>query len=148
MSNTIAFYNHTRKLFANGEVSLADLKFMLVNEHTFDASHTNISSIEGDEVHGSGWTEGGEAIANASIQVADTDESTLTGDNISVTATGGDIGPADGGVIYDSDSGAPLWYVAYLDDESDPNPQTAGEGTDFNVTWASNIIARWAAPSA
>jgi hypothetical protein len=137
------FYNHTRRLFAAEAIDLANLKVMLVNNHTFDAAHTNISSVVADEVSGSGWAEGGEAIANAAITTTGTNEATLNGDDIAVTATGGSIGPATALVVY-QDVGTeeyPLFHHAF------GGAEEAGEGTDFRVDWHENGIARWLEPA-
>lgn len=139
---TATLYNHAAKLFANGEVNLADLKLMLLNNHSFSAAHTNISSIEADEVSGAGWDAGGEAIANAAVTTVNTDEAKLDADDVSVTATGGNIGPADGAVIY-QDSVGEEYPLVYIDFEGE---QTAGEGTPFNVNWNAAGIISWPVP--
>lgn len=138
MAVTISIYNHTAKLFANGEVSLSDLTFMLLdNSGTFDATDTDISDVSTNQVSGSGWTAGGEAIANAAVTVTTTNDATLDGDDIEVTATGGPIGPAYYGVIYDSDSGNLLFHVNF------DGAKQADSGTPFKVVWHSNGIATW-----
>ena len=131
------FYNHTKKLFANGEVAISNMKVVLVNGYTFTASETALTAVNAAAVSGNGWTAGGEAIANAAVTVTTTDDATLDGDDISVTATGGDIGPADALVIVDSTSSKPLFHYAFA------SAQTAGDGTPFNVTWNANGIATW-----
>ena len=142
------FFNHTRKLFANGEVTLANLKVMLYGDsYTFDATETDMQAVESDEVHGSGWTQGGEAIGSAAIAVSDTNEATLDGNDISKTASGGSIGPAHGLVVLDatgenSSAWLPLFHMAFQ------SAQEAGEGTDFKITWHSDGIARWRTPQA
>jgi hypothetical protein len=145
MMPTITPYNHTRMRTATGGgVDIANLKVMLLSGHTFDPTHTNISSIEGDEVHGNGWAEGGEPLANATITVTSTNEATLDADDILETADGGPIGPADGAVIYHDDTGAeyPLWFV-------DPDgAQEAADGTDFQVNLDEDGLHVWAEPAA
>jgi hypothetical protein len=129
-------YNHTRKLFQNGEVDLAALKVMLVGSgYTFAATETAITNAAAVEVSGNGWPAGGEAIANAAVTTVNTNESQLLGDDISVTASGGDIGPAEGFVIYDDTSvnDNPLFY------ESFAAAETAGDGTPFNITWDATL---------
>lgn len=135
-------YNHTRKLFTNGDVAIGSLKAMLVNTYTFDATQTVMTDIETDEVSGNGWTAGGEALANAAVTTASTSASRLDADDISVTATGGDIGPATGLVVYDSSvNDYPLFYFEFA------SAQTAGDGTPFNVTWNANGIYQVSAPA-
>lgn len=135
------FYNHTRKLFANGDVNIANLKVILVGSgYTFSATETAMTTINAQEVSGNGWTAGGEAVANAALTVTNTNEAKLDGDDISVTATGGDIGPATQLVVYDATNNYPLFQYSFA------SSQTAGDGTPFNVTWNASGIATWAAP--
>ena len=139
---TISFYNHTRKLFANNEVTLANLKLMLVNNYTFDATETNMSGVASAEmVWGNGWDSEGEPIPSAAITVVNTNEAMLDATDISVTATGGNIGPASGAIIYETGgAGIPLFYIDFQGSE------TAGVGTPFNVNWNASGIARWLVP--
>ena len=134
-------YNHTRRLWAAGDVDIANLNVMLLNNHTFDASHTAMASISGDEVSGTGWPAGGPTIANAAVTTSSTNEATLDGDDISQTADGGTIGPATAIVIYDATNDNPLYHYQFA------STQEAGDGTDFNVTWHADGIARWRAPA-
>lgn len=136
MAVTISLYNHTPKLFANGDVDLGALKFMLTDEHSFSAADTDLSGISGDEVSGSGWDAGGEAISGAAVTVTGTNDAKLDGDDITVTATGGAIS-ADGGVIYDNTGDYPLAYVAFGE------TKTADEGADFKITWNAGGIITW-----
>lgn len=135
MAVTISLYNHTAKLFANGDVSLAGLKFMLTNNYTFAATETALTNATAAEVDGNGWDTGGEAIANAAVTTVTTNDAKLDGDDISVTATGGAIGPADGGVIHDGTY--PLAYVDFGEEK------TADTGTPFMVTWNASGILGW-----
>lgn len=138
MAVTISLYNHTPKLFANGDVDLTALKLMLLdNDATFTASHTAISSISGDEVSGNGWDTGGELLDNAAVTVVTTNDAKLDADDISVTATGGNIGPAYKGVIYDDTGNYPLAFIDF------DGAQTAGNGTAFLVTWNASGIFTW-----
>jgi len=132
------FYNHTKKLFAEGAYTIANLKVVLVSGYSFLPSETALTAITAAEVSGNGWPVGGEVIANATLTITTTDDATLDGDNISVTATGGDIGPADALVIVDATSGKPLLYSVF------PSTQTAGVGTPLLVTWAAAGIVQWA----
>jgi hypothetical protein len=133
------FYNHTRKLFAAGEVNEANLKVMLVGaSYTFAATETALTAITSAEVSGNGWTAGGETIANAAITAVGADAK-LDGDDISVTATGGEIGPATALVVVDATSSKPLFHYAF------PSTQSAGDGTPFNVNWNAAGIATWTA---
>ncbi len=135
MAVTITLYNHTAKLFANGDVTLAGLKFMLTDGYSFDATETDLTDASAAEVDGNGWDAGGEAIGSAAVTVVTTNDSKLDGSDISVTASGGPIGPADGGVIHDGTY--PLAYVAFGEDK------TADVGTPFNVNWNASGIVTW-----
>lgn len=147
MAVTISRYNHTAKKLLNSEVTLASLKFMLLdNTATFDATDTTLTDVAGSanakEVDGNGWTTGGEAVASAAITTVDTDGAMLDAADITVTATGGSIGPAYAGVIYDDadTDDQPLWYVDFGTGE------TAGTGTDFKVTFNASGIFRVTTP--
>ena len=140
MAITTTLYNHTTKLFANGEVSLADLKVMLLDNDLaalFDATDTDMTGLTGAEVSGFGWTSGGKAIASAAITTTSTNDAKLDGDDISVTATGGQIGPAKALVIYDDNSNKPLGFVDFGQDEA------AGDTTDFKISWNAAGILTW-----
>ena len=127
---TTTRYDHTLKLVGDQSIDYTNLKVMLLNNHTFDSTHTTMTNITGDEVSGNGWTAGGEAITNAAWTQVNTNDGRLDGDDISVTASGGPIGPANAHVVYDATNNLPLIYVAYSGDEE------AGKGTDFKVTFA------------
>jgi hypothetical protein len=143
MSVTISFYNHTRKMFANKEVNFANLKVMLRDNTTaYDPEHIEISSLSGAEVHGNGWTQGGVTIQNVAVTVVGTNGSKLSGNNISVTATTGSIGPARKAVIYDPTViDLLLFFIDFGVDKEAP------EGTDFRINWDTNGIQRWLEPS-
>lgn len=131
------FYNHTKKLFANGEVAITNMKVVLTNGYTFDATQAALTQVNAAEVSGNGWPAGGALIANATVTVSTTDDATLDGDDISITATGGDIGPADAMVVVDATNNRPLFYYAF------GSAQTAGVGTPFNVNWNASGIVNW-----
>lgn len=145
---TISFYNHTRKLFVNNEVDLTTLRVMLLNGHTFDATDDEVvaDGIDADEVSGFGWDVGGEAVGSAAITVVNTNEAKLDGNDISVTATGGAIGPSDGAVLIADDFtnptpvARPLFYIDFGVSE------TAGDTTAFKITWNASGIAQWLEP--
>lgn len=143
MAVTISIYNHTAKLFANGEVTLSTLKLMLLTDDaTFDATDTaltDVSNAAAYEVDGNGWPTGGELLANVAVTITTTNDAKLDADDITVTATGGPIGPAYKGVLYDDTdaSDAPLFFINF------DGAKEAGETTDFKVTWHANGITTW-----
>lgn len=143
MAVTISQYDHTEQLFASGSVTLSTLKVQLLSASaSFTASHTALTSVNNSgayEVSGNGWTAGGETIANVAVTTVTTNDAKLDGDDISVTATGGDIGPASGAVVYDDTdaSDAPLFFIDF------DGAQTAGVGTDFIISWNASGIKTW-----
>lgn len=149
MAVTVSRYNNTVKKLLNSEVDITDLAFMLLsNSATFDASHTSIDSVAGaasptraNEVFGNGWTEGGEDLENAAITVVTTNDAKIDADDISVTATGGAIGPAYKGVIYEKTTGLPLWFYDFGQAEE------AGESTDFKVILNASGLAYTSDPA-
>lgn len=146
MAVTISTYNHTIKLLQNEELTITTLKVMLLNNSaTFTASHTALTSVSNAgayEVSGNGWDAGGEALASEAITTVDTDGAMLDAADLTVTATGGDIGPAYKAVIYDdSDANdAPLFFIDFGE------AKTAGVGTDFKFLWNASGIARTTNP--
>ena len=134
-------YNHSRKLLANGEVDTANLKVVLLNgTYTFAATETALTAINAAQVSGNGWTSGGIVIANAVITIVSANAK-LDGDDISVTASGGDIGPATALVVIDATNSTPLFHYVF------PSSQTAGDGTPFKVTWNADGIATFTSPA-
>lgn len=145
MAITATLYNQAAKKFANAEVNLADLKFMLLNSSAaFDATDTSIDDVAGagspthpNEVSGNGWTQGGEALANAAVTTVTTNDAKLDADDIAKTATGGSIGPANYGVIYEETSGDVLVFVDF------DGAKEAGETTQFKILFAAGGIVTW-----
>jgi len=143
MAVTISQYNHTAKLLFNKEITFNTLKVMLLDGTTaFDATHTTLASATAsgtDEVSGNGWTAGGETIGSVAVTLVTTNDAKIDGNDVSKTATGGDIGPAAAAVIYDdtmtSPADAVLWHIDFGGSE------TAGVGTDFVITWNASGIA-------
>ena len=128
-------YNHTRKLFLNQEVDMTALKVMLLDDtYTFDATEEDMTAATSAEVDGNGWATGGPTLANNAVTVVNTNGAMLDVDDVSVTADGGTIGPADAHVIYDSANGFPLFHFAFAE------PQSAGDGTPFNINIAATGI--------
>lgn len=140
----MAVYNHTRKLLDNKEVTLNNLKVVLTSGYTFDATQTLTTTatvgLLAFEVSGNGWTAGGEVIANVAVTTVATNGSMIDGDDISKTATGGAIGPADGYAVIDGTGDFPLAYTSFAE-------KTADDGTPFNVNFDADGIFRSLAPA-
>jgi len=142
MAVTINFFDNTRKQFANGEVRLADLKVMLVNNNTaavFNKAYNNISQIVANEVSGNNFAVGGQAVGSAAIAVTGTNNAVLTGNNISQTASGGPIGPTLGAVLYQCNASTAHPYLQIDFGGS----QSAGDGTAFKINWNASGIIQW-----
>lgn len=135
MAVTISLYNASCRRLAAGEVSLSALRLMLVDGTTaFDASHSTLAAATdsgADEVDGNGWDAGGETLSGVSVSTVTTNDAKLDANDLSVTATGGSIGPAAAGILYDDDDAddAPLAYIDF------DGSQEAEAGADFKVTW-------------
>ncbi len=93
-------------------------------------SGTNTAYAEGShEVYGNGWAIGGLQLTTVAVSIRSTNGAALTADDVVATATGGDIGPAYGYVLYDATSMKPLWLVDF------GQSQTAGQETDFKIVF-------------
>lgn len=140
MAVTIQLYNHTTLRFANGANAATDTyKVALLNSSSsFVASHTAASNVmTGVEVYGNGWTQGGETLTNVTISTVTTNDAMFDADDISVTATGGPIGPAYNAVLINAtDANSPP--VAYI---NFGEAKQADVGTPFKINWnAAGII--------
>ena len=132
------FYDHTRKLFANGEINVETLKVILVRKHEAYLNDVGLTRINRDEVSGNGWPMGGAQIENCFIEISKDDEATLRGEDIQVTAVAGSIGPTDSAVIAADE--VPLFFITFGEDK------IASEGNSFTINWNSNGIMRWINP--
>lgn len=144
MAVTISRYNHTVKKLLNKEVTYTTLKMMLLsNSATFTAANTTVDQVAGvntppraNEVSGNGWTTGGITLSNVTVAIATTNDANIDADDISVTASGGSIGPAYKALIYDATGNIPLWFIDFGQVEE------AGDTTDFKFIFnAAGIFA-------
>lgn len=139
MAVTISLYNHTAKLFAEGSNAAADTyKVKLYTTATFDATNTTLAGITGTEATaGTGYTAGGQALANVAVTTVTTNDAKFDADDLVWTASGGSI-TASYGVIYnDTDANDPP--IAFIDFDGS---QSAGNGTEFKIVWnASGIFS-------
>lgn len=102
---------------------------------TFDPTHDVISDIGAVEIpDGHGYVAGGTTIPGTGWAFVD-GKTVFSATDMTWTATGGDIGPAVGAVIYDSSASNKL--CMYIDFGS---PQTASEDTQFKLDFNSNGI--------
>lgn len=140
MAVTASMYDHSAKLMVNKELVYTTLKAELLSASaSFTAANTTRNQVNNTgayAVSGNGWTAGGELIGSGAVTTVNTNDAKLDGSDISVTASGSDIGPASAAVVYDDThaSDAPLFYIDF------GGAQTAGVGTDFKITWHANGI--------
>lgn len=138
MADTISIYNHTAKLFANQEVDVDNLKVMLIGAGgSFNAAHTAVSSVSGNEVSGNGWDSGGEPLAGEAVTTVTTNDAKLDADDVVVEATGGSIGPSSFYCLYDATSNKPLLWCEF--DE----PQTATVGNNMEIIFNAAGLFTW-----
>lgn len=137
MAVTISLYNHTAKLFADGSNAAGDTyKVKLYSAATFDAADTTLAGITGTEATtGTGYTAGGETLANVAVSTVTTNDASFDADDVTWTASGGSI-TASYAVIYnDTDTNDPP--LAFIDFDGS---QSAGDGTDFKIVWDASGI--------
>ena len=137
MAVTISLYNHTAKLFAEGSNAAADTyKVKLFSAATFNAANTTLAGITGTEATtGTGYTAGGQSLANVAVTTVTTNDAKFDADDLTWTASGGSI-TASYAVLYnDTDADDPP--LAFIDFDGS---QSAGDGTDFKIAWNVNGI--------
>jgi len=137
MAVSISLYNHTAKLFADGSNAAGDTyKVKLLSAATFDASHTTLAATGGTEATGgTGYTTGGQALANVAVTTVTTNDAKFDADDVTWTASGGSI-TASYAIIYnDTDTDDPP--IAFIDFDGS---QSAGDGTDFKIVWNASGI--------
>jgi len=137
MAVTISLYNHTAKLFAEGSNASSDTyKVKLYTAATFSAANTTLAGITGTEAStGTGYTAGGQSLANVAVTTVTTNDAKFDADDLTWTASGGSI-TASFGVIYnDTDANDPP--LAFIDFDGS---QSAGDGTDFKIAWNASGI--------
>ncbi|UUP19496.1 hypothetical protein [Nitratireductor thuwali] len=147
MAFTTTLFNHTTRLFMGQLVNLPNLKVMLLDSTAaFDPTNTTLEQVAGvgnaKEVSGSGWTAGGEPLANVVAATVGSDDGALNADEVRVRATAGDIGPAYALVIFDDldANKAPLIYTDF------GGALTAADGVDFLIPLSPFLTGTYTAP--
>lgn len=136
MASSVNFYNQTRTLLATGDVDFSSLRVMLRDSNTtFNAQHTIVNNLLGNEVSGNGWPSGGVTIPNTQVS-ADNGEAVLTANDVVVTAINGAIGPASSAVIFD-DQNRLLFFIDFVETKS------ATSGTSISFLWENGELIRW-----
>lgn len=135
-----AYNNFVRDAFA-GDVHLTTdvFKAILTNGYTFNASHVDLTNITGELPTGNGYTAGGQTISNITLNFV-SPKTKWDCDDLIWSASGGDIGPYDGLVIYSYSSTTPtakrlVLYADFGGSTSTP------DGQDLLVTFGSDGIA-------
>jgi len=118
MSSRLA--NNFKMLLATKKLDLsADVFKVILMEEGFTfapATHDLLADVSASELAtGSGYTAGGATLSNVALTQNDTDGTCdVTWDNPTWTASGGDIGPVCGAIIYDDTyTGKPV--VGFID---------------------------------
>jgi hypothetical protein len=147
MANTTTYYNHTAQLILNQSVDINNLKAMLLDNNKaalFNATHTTVNQVAGsltgspleraNEVYGYGWDQGGELLAGVTVTTVNTNDALLDATDISVTPSGGDIGPTYAALIYDATNSKPLAFNDFGE------VKLAGVGTLFLLNFPNGVI--------
>lgn len=140
MAVTANPYNHTAALTLGQAIDKANIKAMLLTSSaSFVATHTTVDAVAGaltgspaaraNEFYGNGWAQGGVTVASVAASTITTNDAKLSGAQISVTASGGDIGYCRYVLLYDATSMKPLTLYDLIVDEH------AGDTTPFKFTF-------------
>ena len=111
-------------------------KIILLNAHTFDPTHTQLSDVSGDEIAtGNGYTQQTKTLTSVT---AGQTGGTFVFDaaNVSWTASGGSIGPATDAEIYDDTSTNDL-LTCNIDFGAS---ETAPDGQNFQINFNASGI--------
>lgn len=143
MAVTVGSYNHLLELMGDNTIDMDADTFTLAlmnATHVFTAANTLWSEVSANEIASAfGYTTPGQNLTAVTWTTA---VATVTFDaaDVTWTAAGGSIGPATDAVLYDNTTTAPLDALMLSIDFG--ASETAGDGTDFKVTWnASGIIS-------
>ena len=108
------------------------------SSHVFNAAHTQRSDVSANALATNfGYTNPGQALTTPTWGHTG---GTTTFDAVDVTwtASGGSIGPADDCVLYDDTTTVPVDGLMFSIDFG--ASETAGDGTDFKITWNASGI--------
>lgn len=128
-------YNNFKEQILLGELDLGNgadtIKVILLTGHSLDIDlDASYSDVSGDEESGTGYTAGGETLANQSVtQDNPNDRAAFDGDD--VTWTGLDVGTPNYVIVYD-DTHASKYLIAAFE------IATASNGGDYTLQWNAN----------
>lgn len=134
MAVSINFYAKFVEFFGDNTIDLDTDTFDIIlmnSTHVFSSANTVKADISANEIAtANGYTQGAETLA--SITWSETGGTTkFDAADVTWTASGGSIGPATDAVIY-SETAASDELMCSIDFDG---AQTAGDGTDFKVTF-------------
>lgn len=132
-----SIYNNFKEQILLGELDLGSaadvIKVILVTGHSLDIDlDVSYGDVSGDEESGTGYTAGGETLANQAVtQDNVNDRADLDGDD--VTWTGLDVGTPNYAIMYD-DTHASKYLIAAWE------IATASNGGDYTLEWHTDGI--------
>ncbi len=139
----VRFYNNGIKNILNGSIDLdtSTIKVILVSNYIFNPADTDYSDISSHELATAhGYTNGGHALTTPVITFLD-GVTTFSTDNLTISASGGSIGPFDGVIYYCSTTNKLMFYV-------DPGGTfTALTGTDILFTMGADGVVSFVNPA-
>lgn len=141
MAVTIQTYEHLLELIGDNTIDMDGHTFtaeLMNGTHVFTGTHTLRSEISANALAtGFGYTNPGQ---NLTTPTWTRSGLTVTFDAVDVTwtAAGGSIGPAEHCVLYDNTLTSPLDGPMLNIDFG--QLETAGDGTDFKIAWAAGGI--------
>jgi len=140
MAYSVTLFDHTVIRFLQGLNSASDVyKINLYSAFTLDPSATTKAAAETGATQlptSHGYSQDSKALTNVAVEAFTTNDGRFAADNVSWSASGGDIGPASYAMIYnDTDANKPpLLLISFGE------AKTANDTTPFNIVWNSNGI--------
>ena len=142
MAVTIFAYDQFAEYFGDNGIDLDGDTFkaeLLNSTHAFVAANTNRAQISANALATNfGYTNPGQVLASRTW-VSSSGTQTFDGADTVWTASGGAIGPARYCVVYSDTSTAPAADLLGVDVNFGQD-ETAGDGTDFKITWNASGI--------
>lgn len=140
MAATIA--NKARFELANGRIDFSSDTFKIIlmaSGFTFDPdTHHGYADVSASELPtGNGYTAGGNTLSGIGIVENDTlDLAVITWGDTTWTASGGDIGPTPGAIVYDDTATSPQadTLIHYIDFGAEVTQADGGTATITNIT--------------
>ena len=120
--------NHSNAASGAFRVALVNASYTFSNNHSVWSQITN-------EISAANYTSGGLVLTNVTYTVASSGTATFDADDVVVTASGTDMSAA-GAVVRVGEGGALMFFIDFEATE------TAGDGTTFNINWASDGITQ------